>query len=305
MNSSANPSIFRSVPVVTAGTATAAVVLAILTTGTALEGTLWVLPLAPAALATWYIGWRWGIFVVAVAAAVPVVEVAVLGIEVAGPPGGTLALLLRAALMGAFVVLLALAQSAPVGERLTVRVDGSTGLAHSRVLFDQIGVELERCQRYSRAFTIAYVTIENVAVLRQRHGDTAAEEALRRIAHQIKGSLRSVDLVARLRDREFGVLFPETGPAPARLVLERMERLLAVSLHQEAHPLSYAIGALTWVRSDLGPEALHQRTYQLMYTARQEARTINHEVLDEEHLGEVSNKYLTVRGGLRSEPPAD
>jgi diguanylate cyclase (GGDEF)-like protein len=257
--------------------------------------TLWVLHLVPVAVATWYASWRWG------------TAVAVLGLVLAGslPAAGAdgttsgiggVEFIVRFGLLGVLVLVVAEARMAVGEERQWIRSDPSTGLANTRALFDQVAAEVERAQRYERPFSLAYVGIENLPALRQRHGDAAAEEVLRRVAHQIQASLRSVDLVARLRDREFALLFPETGPAAAKIVLGRIERLLDLALSQEVHQLSFILGAVTWVHSDLTVPAIHQRTYQLMYAARREDVRVRHEILDEETIGEAANRHQAVRG---------
>jgi diguanylate cyclase (GGDEF)-like protein len=240
---------------------------------------LWVLLIVPVTLATWYADWRWGVSVAALPFLFPVLSILAVPenpqIETSGSE-----VLFRLSLLLAYVYVLTESRSSTDNKRESVRTDPSTGLANSRAFFDLVAGEVDRAQRYGRFFSIAYVGIENLPTVRQRAGNDAAEEVLRGIARQIRNSLRSVDHVARLRDREFALLLPETGPEAASAVLGRMNLILAGALATDPHAVSIVIGALTWVKSDLTVEALHQRAYQIMYSARQENVRVKHEILE-------------------------
>jgi diguanylate cyclase (GGDEF)-like protein len=251
-----------------------------------MAGTLWVLILLPVAMASWYVGWRWGAAVGCLGAG--------LGMLVpAGPSGAEIGV--RMALVVAFALLTETGRSRMEVSREPIRSDPSTGLANGRALLDSVGQEVERAQRYGRPFTVAYVAVENLPTVRHRSGEAAAEEVMRRIAHHIRGSLRGVDLAARLRGREFALLLPETGVDAARSVLSRIERSLSASLADDPLSVGFSIGAVTWISSELPVKALHQRTYQLMYAARQAGTRLEHEVLDTALPEPQRVPYLSVR----------
>jgi len=242
--------------------------------------TLWVLYLIPIGIVTWYASWRAAV-VIAMLSLLPVLFFSERLQGGAANPIGAAELTVRFALIVGLIYLLNQSKEAPVASAEALRTDPSTGLANSRALFDLIANELERANRYSRPFSIAYVGIENLPAIRLRSGNDAAEEVLRTMANEIRRSIRSVDHVARLRDREFALLLPETGAESAGIVLDRMQRVLEGSLKGDGPTVSFTIGAITWLRSNLTAEELHQRTYQLMYAARQEGAQIRHVVLDD------------------------
>jgi diguanylate cyclase (GGDEF)-like protein len=241
-------------------------------------GTLWVLAVLPAGLATWFGGARWGMVAVLSGIAASLVPTAALTAQT--DPVPTLEWVLRVGLLFSSVGAVASMRRGSSRTEARSGYDPSTGLANSRTLFDQVTNEVDRARRYGRPFTLSYIAIENLPALRQRYGEAAVEEALRRVAHQVRGALRSVDTVARLREREFAVVFPETGPEAARIVLDRLERMLDASVVAEMAPLGFAIGAVTWIRSELTVQELHQRTYQLMYSVRRDDQRLTHETLD-------------------------
>jgi diguanylate cyclase (GGDEF)-like protein len=249
-------------------------------------GTLWVLILIPVGTAAWYLGWRWGAAFGCLGAG--------LGMLIPGGPSGA-EMGIRMALLAAFALIAEVGRTRMESSREPIRSDPSTGLANSRALFDSVAQEVERAQRYGRPFTVAYVAVENLPAVQQRSGEAAAEDVMRRIAHHIRGSLRGVDLAARLRGREFALLLPETGVDAARAVLSRTERSLSASLAEEPLSVTFSIGAITWISSDLPVKSLHQRTYQLMYAARKAGTRLEHEVLDASMAEPQRVPYLMIR----------
>jgi len=246
--------------------------------GPAASGTLWSLHLLVVSAATWMRGWKWG---VAVAGGVLFAAV------VAASAGGAMEGGIRDGDLPTRSLLLALGVYGTVRARKAtsedeIRFDENTGLVPGRLLSEMVDLEIERAQRYGRPFTLACIAIDNLPSIRKRAGAEAAEEAMRRFTHLLKGRVRSVDVLARRQDREFALLLPETGAEAAGVVLERIRRTLEQTMVEEAPSLSFTIGATTWVMSELSGGALHQRTYQLMFAARRDPARIRHEVLSGE-----------------------
>lgn len=240
---------------------------------------LWALYLLPIGFVTWFGRWRWGTLV-ALASMVPI---AIWPDRFADPATGSvigLGLVVRIATILALIFLLREGKRAAGEAAAGLRVDPSTGLANSRALFDLVAAERERADRYARPFTLAYVGIDNLPAVRLRSGTDAAEEILKDVALEIRATIRGVDYAARLREREFAILFPETGADSARVAVDRIRDVLMQLFEGERHAVTFSVGVITWHQSDLSTEALHQRTYQLMYAARHDADPIRHEILE-------------------------
>ncbi len=240
---------------------------------------LWALYLVPIGFVAWYGRWRWGALV-ALASLIPI---AVWPDRFADPATGSalgLGLIVRVATILALLFLLREGKRAAGEAAAALRIDLSTGLANSQALLDLVAAERERADRYARPFTLAYVGIDNLPAVRLRSGTDTVEEILKDIALEIRATIRSVDYLARLREREFAILFPETGADAARVAVDRMRAVLTQLCEGERHAVTFSVGVITWHQSDLSTEALHQRTYQLMYAARQDADPIRHEILE-------------------------
>lgn len=243
------------------------------------QNLLWLLYLVPIGFATWYGGRRWGV-AGTIASLLPVALWTDRYTSAAGQIL-TSELILRILLAVALVYFVDQARRSSERNRSLVRTDPSTGLANAKALFDLVSVERDRAERYSRPFTIAYIGIDNLPAVRLRAGSEAVEDVLRRLALQIRASIRSVDYVARLRDREFALLLPETDEDSATVVITRIRNVLKEALARERFELTFSIGAVTWRHSTMSVDTLHQRTYQLMYAARQDTDPVRHEVLED------------------------
>jgi diguanylate cyclase (GGDEF)-like protein len=241
--------------------------------------TLWVLRFMPVGVTAWFVGWRWAaaLALLVTGMAEATVSAWIDPSEISREAAETG---IRVLFLSAFGLAVDFGRKQAAGTREPIRSDPSTGLANARALFEAVDHEVERAKRYGRPFTLAYVTLENLETVRLRSGRAEAEEMIRRAALHIKGSLRGVDIAARLRGREFALLLPETGAEAARSVLGRIERSLISTFTEEPHRVSFCVGATTWVSSDLSVKALHQHTYQLMYAARRAGTLLEHEILD-------------------------
>jgi diguanylate cyclase (GGDEF)-like protein len=259
------------------------------------QSTVWVLHFVPIALLTWYCGRFCGLLLVIVGFAATVVRWRLQ--EAPGPLliGGYAEVALREALLLGAVMLTAQVRATTRRAVAPVRTDTSTGLANSRALFELAGREIDRAQRYERCFTLAYVGVDSLPAIRQRAGREAAEELLRQVAHRIQSSLRTVDVVARLRTQEFALLLPETDVEAARVVLGRIERGIDATLTEAGHtPVAVNIGAVTWIQAGISVEALHQRAYQLLHAARQGAERVEHVALDQGRLEPVLRQEVEI-----------
>ena len=239
---------------------------------------IWVLSLLPIAVVTRFAHWGWG----AALAAVSFLPFVMFPRPFAAPEPSLIAAIdpsIRMLLMG-LLIFATHRYKQRVENADAVPSTSEPGLASSRTLFDLIATELERANRYGRPFTMAYVGIDNLASGRLRAGPKAAEEMVRAAAQEIRRSIRALDHVALLREHEFALLLPETGPEAGAIVLDRMRRVLEKTFANERPAITFTVGAITWLNADCGVEELHQRAYQLMYGARRENVAIKHEVLD-------------------------
>jgi len=128
------------------------------------------------------------------------------------------------------LILVALAVAALIsGRNSMASTDRLTGLLNQRGFGARADEELSRGLRFGRPATLAIITIEHAAPLREYHGRRARNLALGRVAEALCGQSRNYDLLARLDDARFAMLLPETTRDEAVKVTDRIGTALAAT----------------------------------------------------------------------------
>ncbi|HEY8489621.1 MAG TPA: GGDEF domain-containing protein [Dehalococcoidia bacterium] len=107
-------------------------------------------------------------------------------------------------------------------ERLAER-DALTAAYTRRHFFERLGVEVRRARRYGRAVSCILLDVDRFAAVNREQGQQFGDFVLAELALLLTGDLRESDLVARFEGDEFAVLLPETGPAQAAAVADRIQ----------------------------------------------------------------------------------
>ncbi|HMM66607.1 MAG TPA: HDOD domain-containing protein [Dokdonella sp.] len=100
--------------------------------------------------------------------------------------------------------------------------DLPTGVFHRRYIDSVLEVEYRSARAYAWDFSVIVLRLDNHAVIDARHGQAAADEAMRRVAQLLVQKLRDDDVVGRLRADAFVVLLPGTARRFAGLVRDRL-----------------------------------------------------------------------------------
>ncbi len=166
-------------------------------------------------------------------------------------------------------------------EAAFVATDTLTGLLSRGSFIEQLDAELSRAARYGRAFTLAYVDLDNFKAVNDLEGHDAGDELLRRIADALRSSTRQTDVLGRLGGDEFAAVLPETSGGATGSVLEHLRKQLIRAMTKGGWPVTVSIGAVTFeVPIDTSREAL-QVADVAMYTVKRSGKDgIHHVVWD-------------------------
>ena len=127
--------------------------------------------------------------------------------------------------------------------------DALTGWFNRRYLQLRMNEELARAQRDSTTLTCLMLDIDHFKRVNDGWGHAAGDRVLREIAQRVESQVRASDVAARYGGEEFVVLLPNTDPASAGLLAERVRRTIAASAVETAAGESLQITASIGIAS--------------------------------------------------------
>lgn len=107
------------------------------------------------------------------------------------------------------------------------RTDGLTGLYNRSYLQSCLESEYARSCRLATPVALLMIDLDHFKSINDRFGHAGGDEVLRRFAELLRVNLRCVDVIARYGGEEFAVILPQTDPAGAQQIAERLQRALA------------------------------------------------------------------------------
>ncbi len=111
-------------------------------------------------------------------------------------------------------------------EELAAR-DPLTGIFNRRQFIDLAEREVERARRAGHQTSLLLIDIDHFKRVNDSYGHEAGDEVLKAVCDRLTAGLRDADTLARLGGDELGVLAPETDPAAALVVAERLRQSVA------------------------------------------------------------------------------
>ena len=167
-------------------------------------------------------------------------------------------------------------------QRLLARTDALTGVANRRAFYERADLELSRSRRLQEALTVAYLDVDDFKRVNDELGHEAGDTLLRNVAATFVGRVRATDLVARLGGDEFALLLSDTGAAAARTLLAELYSTLVTEMARQSWPVTFSIGAVTFLRPPVSPDDMLRHVDELMYRVKREGKAgVKHDVFPE------------------------
>ncbi len=157
-------------------------------------------------------------------------------------------------------------------EKHLARKDELTGAANRRAFYEAAQIEIDRMHRYKHPFTLVYIDLDNFKSVNDALGHEAGDRVLRLISAAIMRTIRSTDIFARIGGDEFVVLLAETGKDQAAPVVEKIHAGLIDAMRSGGWPVTFSIGAMTYLRSPGDVDALVKKADDLMYGAKRDGK---------------------------------
>ncbi len=150
------------------------------------------------------------------------------------------------------------------------RTDALTGLPNRRAFDDALELQIAVWRRKNLAFSVMIIDADHFKAINDRHGHPVGDAVLRCLADAIQGSLRKMDLVARVGGEEFAAILPSTPGTDACRAAEHCRLAIAATGFQSDDlrvPLTISVGVAVVALPDDG-DALLNRADQALYAAK-------------------------------------
>ena len=121
-------------------------------------------------------------------------------------------------------------------------VDRRTGLANRHKFEREFEAELARVRRHGRPGAVLIADLDGFKAINDTLGHRAGDEVLRDVAMLLTDQVRVTDVVARVGGDEFVLLLPDTPPADAALVADRIREAVPARVHEvDGEPVAVGV----------------------------------------------------------------
>lgn len=159
-------------------------------------------------------------------------------------------------------------------ERERAMTDLLTQLPNREAWQERLAFEFNRWKRYQYPLTIGVLDIDLFKRVNDSYGHKAGDRVLQLVAKEVKNRLRTTDFVARFGGEEFVFLFPETPPADAQIVMDKLRsHISALPFHFGGEPvtITFSAGLAAFHPGDT-EESVFERSDRALYIAKDEGR---------------------------------
>ncbi len=155
--------------------------------------------------------------------------------------------------------------------------DGLTKLFNSRHFYNQLEIELGRCNRYRHPLALLLLDIDHFKKFNDTYGHLEGDKVLVRLGKVIRSCLRSMDSAYRYGGEEFTIILPETSGGEAMNVAQRIRNAVEAEVFhpipdQEAR-ITISIGVTEYVFEEEVASFVH-RADKAMYSSKLNGRNL-------------------------------
>ncbi len=155
--------------------------------------------------------------------------------------------------------------------------DEITPLFNFRYFHQALDRELKLVNRYGSTLSLLFVDLDRFKPINDQYGHLRGSRTLREVGFLIRAAVRETDIPARYGGDEFVVILPQTEGAPARVLAEKLRRLVEghTFLQEEGinARLGVSLGVATYPAEATTKEALIRLADKRMYEDKASRRT--------------------------------
>jgi diguanylate cyclase (GGDEF)-like protein len=153
-------------------------------------------------------------------------------------------------------------------EKQLSRVDNLTRIANRLAFYEIANMEKNRARRFGQPITLAYVDLDGFKEVNDAMGHAVGDQLLLSVARTMQKSIRQTDAVARMGGDEFALLLPNTNTDAASQVLRKLVNELNRRMQQNHWPVTFSIGAVTFLAPPESLQEMIRRADEAMYSAK-------------------------------------
>lgn len=155
--------------------------------------------------------------------------------------------------------------------------DGLTGLNNYRFFRRQLQLEVSRSKRFKFPFSLLMMDIDHFKLYNDSFGHLNGDKVLKRFARLLYENVRQVDFPARYGGEEFVLILPGTEKISAKVVAEKIRRLVEQSRFPFAEKLpsgrvTISVGVASFPQDTQDEEELIRLSDEALYKAKSEGR---------------------------------
>jgi diguanylate cyclase (GGDEF)-like protein len=154
--------------------------------------------------------------------------------------------------------------------------DSLTGVFNRRRLIELAGDAFYRFKRYGRPFSILLMDLDGFKRVNDTYGHLEGDRTLIQFAAMIAAEKREVDILGRMGGDEFCLVLPETLPADAAMLSDRiLVRCSQIAINGGGLDVrvSVSIGITQALPSDNNLDAIFARADAALYQAKESGRS--------------------------------
>lgn len=159
-------------------------------------------------------------------------------------------------------------------EQLAFR-DPLTGVFNRRYFDLQIGIELQRIERYPAPISLVFIDIDFFKKINDTFGHHVGDLVLQGLAHLLQVNLRSTDLLARFGGEEFVIALPNTSLEQAHStmqnILNKVRSNPVAQYEGKTFSITFSAGIAQWQEGMTVADWV-SKADEAMYQAKQQGR---------------------------------
>ena len=161
-------------------------------------------------------------------------------------------------------------------EKMAV-TDSLTGLYVRRYFSERLNEELQRSRKHRFPFALLMMDIDDFKSCNDTYGHLVGDVVLKDIARIIKENVREIDVISRYGGEEIAIALPETGEESARLVAERLRKMIEENVfkaYDEKVRITVSIGVSVYPKDGFEVKDLMEGADAALYAAKRQGKNL-------------------------------